>query len=474
MVKGLVLDDQIKEIIQKFQHDRVGFVRAVFDIEPDPLQAQALRALDTNDHVTVRSGHGCGKSAVQAWCIWHYLCTRYFPKVSCTAPSKHQLYDVLWAELSKWHRRMNPVFRNQFEWTKEKVFHVDYPDEWFAVARTATKENPDALQGIHADYVFLNVDEASGVPEAIFEVSEGATGTIETKNLMCGNPTKNEGTFFRSHTKDQDMYATLAWSCLDSTITPAYYAPRMESKYGKDSNIYRVRVLGEFPKTDSESFIPFGLAADAQYRDIGPQGHLPIVYGLDVARFGDDSTVLAIRQGDEFKKYHILQGKGTMEVVNYVAALANKDKPVQIYVDVIGVGAGVFDRLEELGFPVFPVNVSESPAMKGDQYNRLRDELWGNFREWLEMRRGKIWDNETSDLVAELTAPRYKITHGGLIVIETKDDMKKRGYPSPNIADAHIMTFAQPMSEYTKPDTELAYAGHGEDSYHPFDSETGY
>ncbi len=465
------VNDQLVEISRSFWNDRVGFVKTIFKTTPTEQQGNALRALDTEDFISVASGHGCGKSTVEAWLIWHYLCCRYFPKIPCTAPSKHQLYDVLWAEISKWHRKMSPIYRFQFEWTKEKVFNVDFPEEWFAAARTATKENPDALQGIHADYVLRVVDEASGVPEPIFEVSDGAHGKIETKEIMCGNPTKLEGTFFRSHHKDKDHYRTFQWSCLDSPIAPKRYAIRMERKYGKDSNIYRVRVLGLFPLADGDSFIPFYLVEDARHRDIIPQVGMPVVFGVDVARYGDDSTVIAIRQGDEFKPYHTLRNKNNMEVAGYVAALANDHKPTQIFIDVIGVGAGVHDRLEELGYPVVGINVSEAPAYSTNKYRRLRDELWGNMRTWLEARRGKLWDNSEEDLLGQITTPKYSMTSNGLIVIESKDDLKKRGFESPNIADAHNLTFAMPVSYYTKPDTGMY---DDEEDNRPFDPEVGY
>lgn len=466
------VNDQLVEITRAFWNDRVGFVKSIFKTTPTEQQGQALEALDKEDFVSVGSGHGCGKSTVETWLIWHYLCCRPFPKIPCTAPSKHQLYDVLWAEISKWHRKMNSIYRYQFEWTKERVFHVDFPEEWFAAARTATKENPDALQGIHAEYVLRIIDEASGVPEPIFEVSDGAHGSIETKEIMCANPTRLEGTFFRSHHRDKDHYKVLTWSCLDSPIAPARYITRMERKYGKDSNIYRVRVLGKFPLADGDSFVPYHLVEDARIRELVPQAHLPVVFGVDVARFGDDSTVIAIRQGDEFKPYHVLRGKSTMEVAGYIVSLANEHKPAQIFVDVLNMGAGVVDRLEEQGLPVIGINVTETPAYSTNRYRRLRDELWGNMRTWLEARRGKLWDNNDDDLLGQLTTPKYTMTSNGLIVIESKDDMKRRGFDSPDIADAHNLTFAMPTSNYTKPDVDLDEED--EDRYKPFDSEVGY
>ena len=466
----------VERAIKELWDDRVGFVKYIIGATPTNQQAEALTLLNTNQNVTVKSGHGTGKSGVEAWSVLHYMSCRPFPKIPCTAPSKHQLYDVLWAELAKWHRKMQPSFRELFEWTRERFFHKAHPAEWFAVARTASKDNPDAMQGIHADFVYRVIDEASGVCDEIFDVQEGAHGKIETRELMCGNPTKLEGNFYRSHTKDKVLYKTLTWSCLDSPIVPDGYAARIERKFGKDSNMYRVRVLGEFPLKDGDSFLPFDLVSDALSRDIPPQHGYKKVFGCDIARYGDDATVIAIRQGDLFKPYHMMRNKSTMEVAGYIIRLAREEKPEAIFIDVIGLGAGVYDRVKEVGLSfcdIIPVNVAESPAFDSINYRRLRDELWGNMRTWLEMRRGRLWDNEDGDLLGELTSPRYHITSDGKIVIETKDEMRRRGVASPNIADAHNMTFAQPIASDIRTDdrneTEDMPIG-----YLPFDPEAGY
>lgn len=478
------LPANISRVMADLWDDRVGFVKHIIGVTPTDQQGDALVAMDEGDHVSVRSGHGCGKSGDMAWLLLHYMSCRPTPKILCTAPSKHQLHDVLWAELSKWNRKMNSMFSNQFQWTKERFFHKDHPEEWFAAARTATKENPEAMQGFHTDYVMRLIDEASGIDESIFEYIEGATGIIETKEFMTGNPTRLDGTFFDSHNKMRKFYRPLHWSCLDSPIVPKRFIERLTRKFGTESNIYKVRVLGEFPLRHGDSFIPYDLVEAALIRDIPPQDDKPKVFGVDVARYGDDRSVIAIRQGDQFHPYHVLQGKNNVQVARYVANLANQQKPQMIFVDVIGLGAGVFDILEAQDYPVFAVNVSELPAQDGATYHRLRDELWGNMRDWLEARRGRLWDNEDGDLLGELTKPKYDHTHNGQIIIESKDKMRKaakddyekRGTASPDIADAHIMTFAMPVAEYTKEDDFFANLRQQQqtDRYEPVDQEAGY
>ena len=237
-----------------------------------------------------------------------------------------------------------------------------------------------------------------------------------------------------------------------------------------------MRVLGEFPFKDGDSFIPYDLANDALNREVPPQTDYKKVFGCDIARYGDDATVIAIRQGDMFKPYHVLRNKSTMEVAGYIIRLAREEKPEAIFIDVIGLGAGVYDRVKEVGLSfceIIPVNVAEAPAYDALNYRRLRDELWGNIRTWLEMRRGRLWDNEDNDLIGELTSLRYKITSDGKIVIESKDDARRRGVASPNIADAHNMTFAQPIASDFRSNEEIQDDDQGT-GYAPFDPEVGY
>lgn len=468
--------DNAKRVMEDLWDDRVGFVKYIIGITPTDQQGAALKALDESDYVSIASGHGCGKSTVEAWSLLHYMVCRPYCRVPCTAPSKHQLYDILWAELSKWYRKMNSAFSCNYEWTKERYYHRGYPEEWFAAARTATKENPEALQGFHADYVLRIIDEASGVPEPNFEVFAGAHGRLETKELMCANPTRLDGTFYRSHNQDRDFYTRLIWSCLDSSIAPQGYAERMRRKYGEDSNVYRVRVLGKFPLRDGDSFVPYDLVADALTREIEDQKDRSKALGCDIARYGDDDTVIAIRHGDLFLPYHVLKHKSTMEIAGYIARLAIDQKVDKVFIDVVGLGAGVYDRLEEIGLPctLIGVNVSESPALNPQKYRRMRDELWGNIRDWLELRRGRLWDNEDEDLTGQLTTPRYRLTSDGKIIVETKDELRKRGVASPNIADAHNLTFAHPTVEYVKPDPFSEEYIEDDDDFRPLDAEAGY
>lgn len=425
------------------------FAREVLGARPTKQQEEGGRALVERRRVSIRSGHGTGKSTFEAWCVlWFLSC--YFPcKVPCTAPTAHQLEDVLWSEIAKWHRAMAarlPALSSQFTWTAGAYRMASAPNESFAVARTSRKENPEALQGFHAEHILFLIDEASGVPDNIFEVAEGALSTDGAFVVMCANPTRQSGYFYDSHHKMRASWAALHWNGEESPNVSKQYVENMAKKYGRQSPVFKVRVLGEFV-TAADGVISLELCEAAKARDVAVNASAPIIWGLDVARFGDDSTALAKRKGN-----HMLEpvrewwGKDTMQTVGLVKAewdaTTPEKRPKAINVDVIGIGAGVVDRLKELGLPAVGVNVAEAESVRESadiSFNRLRDELWWRGREWLEAR--DCWMPEDDETIGELTTPTYAFLSNGRIQVERKDDMKKRGVKSPNRADAWLLTF---------------------------------
>lgn len=399
--------------------------------------------------LTIRSGHGAGKSAFLAITIMWFLYCHFPAKVPCTAPSAHQLEDVLWPEVFKWLRKLrelNPWLGEQIDWTKERIFAKEAPLESFAVARTARAERPEALQGFHSENILFVIDEASGVPEPVYEVAQGALSSEGAYVIMVGNPTRASGFFYDSHHKFRSRYGVVHVDCSDSRRVPTVstaYVEDVIAKYGVDSNFYRVRVKGDFPKADDDVVIPLYLCEEAQHREVEPFGE--IRWGLDCARFGDDRSVLIKRcQNAVLEPHKAWRNKETMQLAQLVyleyMETPPSQKPRFIFVDVIGIGAGVYDRLVELGMPAVPVNVAESPAIK-ERFFRQRDELWWMAREWLESRRVRL-DPTDDTLVAELTLPKYRMHEIGQIRVERKDEMKKRGVVSPDVADAFIITFA--------------------------------
>lgn len=385
-----------------------------------------------------------------AWSVlWFLSC--YFPaKVPCTAPTSHQLEDVLWSEIAKWHRKLSdkyPHLGEQFDWSAGAFRMKAAPNESFAVARTSRPERPEALQGFHSEHILFLIDEASGVADNVFEVAEGALSTDGAYVLMAANPTRQSGYFYDSHHKMRSAWAALHWNGEKSPRVSRQYVENMEKKYGRQSPVFKVRVLGEFV-TAPDGVISLELCEAARVRDVEVNESAPVVWGVDVARFGDDSSALAKRKGNhQLEPVKEWWGKDTMQTVGIIKAEWDKTpadkRPRSINVDVIGIGAGVVDRLKELDLPAVGVNVSESEAVNDSeerQFSRLRDELWWKSREWLEARDCKFCDDD--ETIAELTTPTYSIQSNGLIKVEGKDEMKKRGVKSPNRADAWNLTFA--------------------------------
>ena len=393
----------------------------------------------------IKSGHGVGKSAFLSWAALWWLMTRTPAKIGVTAPSAHQLNDVLWSEMQLWRMRLPEGLKQEILLTSEKMYLTSRPELNFAVARTARKEQPEALQGFHSANQLFLVDEASGVDDVIFQVGEGSMTTPGSKMVLTGNPTRTTGYFFRAFHKNRERWYNMTVSVLDLIERGVPYADpsfpeAIAGDYGLDSNVYKVRVLGEFPTSEDDVVIPLHLVEEATKRSIEPSGTYR--WGLDVARFGDDRTALAKRRGNVVReKIRFWRGKDLMQTVGLVKAEYDQEriKPDEILVDVIGMGSGVVDRLRELGLPVRGVNVAESAAVK-DKYMRQRDELWFECRDWLSERSCQLPDQDA--LIAELTSPKYEITSTGKLKVESKDDMKKRGMLSPDLADALLLTFA--------------------------------
>jgi hypothetical protein len=378
-----------------------------------------------------------------AWSVIWFLTCHLPAKVPCTAPTSHQLQDILWAEIAKWHRVLKeriPELAAEFEKSSERFYLRSHPEESFAVARTARPENPEALQGFHSDNLLFVIDEASGVAEQVFRVAEGALSTEGAYVVMAANPTREDGYFYDSHHKMRDRWAALHWDGELSPLVSKQYVDDMAAKYGVDSPIYQVRVRGNFA-TAVDGVIPLYLCESALIRDVKPYANTNEIWGLDVARFGDDSTCLAKRRGNiQVEPCHEWFGLDTMQTSGIIKREYDnaRIKPHSINVDVIGIGAGVVDRLKELGLPVVGINVAESASVNAN-YQRLRDELWFLGREWLDAKDCKLCDDS---LIAELTTAKYGIQSNGKIKVEGKDEMKKRGIASPNRADAWLLTFA--------------------------------
>lgn len=440
------------------------FVREVLGVEPDVWQVEVLRAYGRGERrVSVASCHGPGKTAVVAWIILLQILTRFPQKTVATAPTAGQLYDGLLAEVKHWLGYLAPALQDLFEVKSDRIDLRAAPASSFFSARTSREEKPEALQGVHSEHVLLVVDEGSGVHDKIYEAAAGSMSGETATTIILSNPVRTGGFFYDTHHKLRDMWFTVRVAAAHavpeadrepgvfySTRVSADFVEDMRRRYGVDSNAYRVRVLGLFPRSDDDTLIPFELAESATRRDVWEDPFTERVWALDVARFGGARSVLVERTRRKARVLAVYRNLDLMQLCGRVKAAWDDTvpsrRPFEILVDVIGIGAGVVDRLRELKLPVRGINVSEAPAIR-DRYRNLRTELWVRAKEWLDKRDvaiDPVIPNGTTDddFVLELTTIRYNFTSAGKQFVESKADMKKRGFPSPDIGDAFVLTFA--------------------------------
>ena len=426
--------------VEEYRDHPVLFVEQVLEAKPLAWQKDFLNAIASGERrISVRAGHGVGKSTACSWAlIWHLL-TRFPQKAICTAPTAGQLFDALFSEVKHWINRLPPSLRDAIEVYSDRIVQKGTPESSFISARTSSAERPEALAGVHSEHVLLICDEASAIPEAVFESAAGSMSGHSATTILIGNPTRNTGLFFRTHHSLSSDWKTMHVSCLDNPLVANDFISQIKATYGEGSNAYRVRVLGEFALHDDDVLISAELVDGAMQRDVVLNNTEPLIYGVDVARFGDDRTVICKRQGSVVVGFKHWTGEDLMGTVGRIVHEASLDKPEEICVDSIGLGGGVADRLRELGHNVRDVNVSESSALN-QQAARLRDELWMATKDWLDTRSVKLPKDD--DLRAELTGPTYSFTSNGKIKVEGKSEMKRRGMRSPDLADALCLTFA--------------------------------
>lgn len=434
-----------KNFIERYHDDPADFSQHVIKMPPLEWQRDVMDAIAQGERrLSIRSGHGVGKSSCAAAIILWFLLTRYPCKVVVTAPTASQLYDALFAELKGRLKEMPKAISKLLEATSDRVVLKSSPTEAFCSARTSSKERPESLAGVHSASVLLVADEASGIAESVYESAAGSMSGHNATTLLLGNPVRGTGFFYRTHTELSDDWWTKKVSCSDSPLVAPDFLQDMANRYGSESNAYRVRVLGEFPQADEDTYIPLHLIESAQTRDIETSPVAAVVWGLDCARYGSDRSALAKRKGNELVEVKTWRDKSTMELAGIVLDEYENtpiiDRPQEICIDSIGIGSGVHDRCAELDLPARSINVAESAALKV-KYMRLRDELWGKAREWFEAKECVI-PKDDAQLVHELAAPRFAFTSSGKIKIESKDEMRKRGIRSPDIADAFCLTFA--------------------------------
>lgn len=433
-------------LMRRYARDPMRFVREVLGAVPEPWQADVLEQLRRGQRrISVRSGHAVGKTTLLAWVVIWFFVTRFPVKVVLTAPSAPQLYDALWSELISWINKLPPAWRALLDHTSDRVVLRSAPADAFITARTARAESPEVMQGIHARHVMMVADEASGVPDPVFDASRSAMATAGAIQILAGNPNYAFGFFYQTHTDPrlQGRWWTRRVPCSESRFSDPEFAREILELRGESSNEYRIRVLGEFPLQDGDRWIPLNLVEEAMGRLAEPDEAAPEIWGLDCARQGADQSVLIKRRGyvvpDPPRR---LSSMDVMAVVGMVVAewtMTPEDaRPAAVAVDTIGIGGPAADRLREQGLPVVDVDVTAVSTHRG--VYRLRDQIWWDLLDWL--RSGRVSLPLDESLKQALCAPTYGYRSDGKFTIASKDAMRSVLKRSPDDADALGLTLA--------------------------------
>ena len=438
---------KVKELIKRYRYDPIAFGTDILKVKYDPWQKQAYDLLLDKHFVTVKSGSGVGKTFWESCTSMWFLFTRPRSKVPTTAPSQHQLNDILWSEHFK-RITNSPVLNSMMTWTQTKVGIKGYEPDWYAIARTAQvrpgSEVAEGLQGFHdAHHLMFVLDEASGISDAIFPAVEGALTHKDAYSIMCGNPTRRTGYFYDTFNNPviSKMYANLTVSCYDSPRVSDRYIKMMEERYGQDHPIFLIKVLGEFPTAESELLVPPHFIETMKNNLQADCRALPVEIGLDVGRVGN-ASIMCIRQGTnvvEWKEKHkpgLITDTG--EQVRWVSEAILEFDPQYVKVDAIGIGAGVYDGLKELwGDRILPVIGSAKPEENfRDRYLNLRAQGCWELRNLVPFLWCKQWPER---LITEMSDIRTKSANK--LKIESKDDMRARAMKSPDYFDALWMAY---------------------------------
>ncbi len=386
-----------------------------------------------------------------AWIIYWAMSTKADCRGIVTANTDTQLRTKTWPELAKWHRLS--INEKWFTYTATSLFANDpqHAKTWRMDAIPWAENNTEAFAGLHNQgrRILVVYDEASAIADSIYEVTEGALTDENTEILWlcCGNPTRNTGRFHEFFGRLAHRWFHRQIDCRDVEGINKTQIAQWQDDYGEDSDFFRVRVRGQFPKSGTNQFISSEVIHVASQREPVPTLSDPIVIGVDVARFGDDETVIKARRGLDASSIPMirLRGADTMMTVGRVAALYQDLKADMVFVDETGVGAGVVDRLRQLGIQVIGVNNGmkpDRPAIGGENVGRKDAEMWAAMRLWLS-EGGAIEDDH--DLKSQLEGREFSYNVHNQLMLEPKDMMKKRGLASPDIADSLALTFAHPV-----------------------------
>ena len=431
-----------------------AMVRDLFKVEPEAWQEDALEAFPHHQRICMKASKGVGKTALEAWLIWNFLLTRPHPKIACCAINAANLADNLWTELAFWQQK-SELLKAAFTWTKTRIFANDHPETWWCSARSWSQsadksQQANTLAGLHADYIMFVLDESGGMPEAIMPAASAALSSCKEGHIIqAGNPTHLEGPLWRACSSERNL-----WHVVEINADPdnpkrasrvsIEWARQEIQAHGRDNPYVLINVFGQFPPSSLNALIGPDEVAAAMRRVYTPHhvGSAPRILGVDVARFGDDGSVIAARHGIQAMNFEKRRGLDSIQGAGWVARKWSDWNPDGVFIDDTGgFGAGWIDNLRQLGRA--PIGVPFSGAAHDRQrYANKRAEMYFDLVAWIK---GGGALPDCPELTAALTQTSYTFQRDALI-LEPKDVIKaKLGY-SPDEADALALTFAAPVA----------------------------
>ena len=469
MTKSKNGNPDIAADLVRFHYDPLGFVMYAFrwgqedlkGLEPDQWQIEVLQDLGDSlkqkqfngvdpvlpTQIAVASGHGIGKSALVAWIILWVMATRPKCRGIVTASIFAQLQTKTWAELKKWKERC--IFGDMFDMSNSKgslgIWH-DSPKlkhNWRADGQTCKEDNSEAFAGLHAmdSTPFYIFDEASAVPEKIWEVAEGGLTDGEPIWIVFGNYTRNTGRFHECFTKFRHRWVTKQIDSRTCRFPNKQYIQRAIEDYGEDSDYVRTRIRGLPPRAASNQLIKSSDIYLAQRRNPEIYAFDANVLGVDIGRGGDDPTILQPRRGNDAvsRPRREIRTRDLMEVVREIQDFHRREKFDAIFIDATGIGAGVYDRCLQLGLPVWEINFGANAPDR--QYFNYRAYIYGQLNEGLK--RNLAIPKDDAELEEELVAQEFYYTQrSNQIILSPKDDIRKLLGRSPDKSDALALTYA--------------------------------
>ena len=439
----------------------VPFAQNLLKVHLWSKQEEVLSALVEHPRVAVKSGNGLGKGFCASVAVLWFLYYHDPAIVLSTAPTFRQVRHVLWRQIRRLHRRASDVLGGKMLDTRWELAEDRY-------AMGLSADSGDQFQGFHSTNMLIVVDEAEGVDDDIYEAIEAIMTAADPRLLLIGNPTTVTGAFRRAFYQERHLYHTITISALESPnvvagnviipgLTSGQWVEEHLGTWGEDNPIYRARVLGEFPDQAEDTLIKLSDIEAASRRE--PIVGLPdageaenadsliaqdVVLAVDVARFGSDRSVILRRRGDRVEEIRTFHKLDTMQLVGWVVSAIRDSEPDMVYVDEIGVGAGVVDRLREQGYKVKGINVARR-AQQDELFANLRAQGYWQLRE--RFAAGTIAIPVDNQLMGELAALRYSYDSQGRILLESKESMRQRGLPSPDKADALMLAYLEPVSK---------------------------